>query len=319
MRHVIDRCIHRGRLSRLLLAACLAASAHWSADLARAQDETQKHYDPVPRTLIAKDEAQIKITYYQSGRGKDAPVVILLHNKDGNRFIWGGKNSGGFADRLQNEGYAVVAVDLRGHGESSELKRGKGDFRRADYLAMIELDMEAVRKFIFEEHQKGNLNMNRSAIIGPEAGATIAVHYALINWNKPRYDDAPAGSGRQTPRGEDIRALVLISPQQNVQGLSLAQPLKALSAPARRIAFMVAVAEDDSQDKGQSQKTFDQISAVSDSESRMYIKKYPGSARGTDLLGKRTKLEDNISAFLSKHLRDLDIPWTDRRPANDRN
>ncbi len=45
---------------------------------------------------------------------------------------------------------------------------------------------------------------------------------------------------------------------------------------------------------------------------------YPGAFRGTDLLGKRTKLEDNMLVFFNKHLRDAQIPWTDRRPADER-
>jgi hypothetical protein len=50
----------------------------------------------------------------------------------------------------------------------------------------------------------------------------------------------------------------------------------------------------------------------------MYFRDFPGTARGTELLGKKTKLEDTMVNFLGKHLRDLEIPWTDRRPANER-
>ncbi|RPI90307.1 MAG: alpha/beta fold hydrolase [Planctomycetaceae bacterium] len=321
MRPVIDRRKWWGFLM-LVVAATLVAPPR-TLQAGQSEDEKQKRYEPVSRTLPTKDGKTIKITYYQSNRAKDAPVVVLLHNKDGNRFIWGGKDSGGFADRLQNEGCAVVTVDLRGHGESlggaAGDKKSNREPRRGDYVAMVDFDLEAVRKFIFEEHQAGNLNMNKTAIVGPEVGATIAVFYAVNNWRKPRFDDAPVGSGRQTPRGEDVRALVLISPQQNVQGLALAQPLKFLSSPQLDVAFMVAVAKDDSQDKGQAKKAFDQISGVPDSDKRMYYNEYPGSARGTELLGKRTKLEDHISVFLGKHLREPEIPWTDRRPANERN
>ncbi|MCY2964375.1 MAG: hypothetical protein NT069_12185, partial [Planctomycetota bacterium] len=137
------------------------------------------------------------------------------------------------------------------------------------------------------------------------------------NWSKPRYEDAPVDSGMQTPRGENVRALVLISPQQNIQGFGMAAPMKFLGAPIRNIAFLVCVAERDSHDKGQAKKTFDQVSSYPKSDERMYFKEYPGNARGTDLLGKR-KLEDNISTFLSKHLKEPQIPWTDRRPADDR-
>jgi len=282
--------------------------------------------EPVNVVLRTKDNLALRATYYQSARGKDAAVVVLLHMKDGNRFIW--QSEGGFANRLQKEGYAVLTVDLRGHGESrgdgaggvaQGDKKNRRDLKKGDLVAMYEGDMEAVNKFLLERHQAEEFNMNKTAFIGPEMGATVAVYAAFRDWNKPPHADAPADSGRQTPRGQNVRALILLSPQQNLQGLSLAQPLKGLGSPQLGVACLVAVAQKDSQDKGQAKKSFDQVSSLPGSDQRMYFREYPGNARGTDLLGRKTKLEDNMSNFLGKHLRDLDIPWTDRRPADERN
>ncbi|MFM8221442.1 MAG: hypothetical protein ACKOJF_21225, partial [Planctomycetaceae bacterium] len=65
-------------------------------------------------------------------------------------------------------------------------------------------------------------------------------------------------------------------------------------------------------------KTYDQVSSAPGSDQRMYFREFPGTGRGTELLGKKTKLEDTMVNFLGKHLRELEIPWTDRRPANER-
>ncbi|MFM8286738.1 MAG: alpha/beta hydrolase [Planctomycetaceae bacterium] len=281
--------------------------------------------EPVNVVLRTKDNLALKATYYQSSRGKDAAVVVLLHMRDGNRFIW--QSEGGFANRLHKEGYAVLTVDLRGHGESrgdgaagaaQGDKKARRDLKKGDLVAMYEGDMEAVNKFLLERHQAEEFNMNKTAFVGPEMGATVAVYAAFRDWNKPPYADAPVDSGRQTPRGQNVRALVLISPQQNLQGLGLAQPLKGLGAPILGVSCLVAVAQKDAQDKGQAKKTYDQVSSAPGSDQRMYFREFPGTGRGTELLGKKTKLEDTMVNFLGKHLRELEIPWTDRRPANER-
>ncbi|MBS0262666.1 MAG: hypothetical protein JSS02_12000, partial [Planctomycetes bacterium] len=73
---------------------------------------------PESHVLSADDGFNIHIRYYRSPAEstKDAAVVVLLHMKDGNRFVW--EQDGGIAQALQSKGFAVVTVDLRYHGES---------------------------------------------------------------------------------------------------------------------------------------------------------------------------------------------------------
>jgi pimeloyl-ACP methyl ester carboxylesterase len=312
----------------ILLLAAVFATPVWAQKAGGKDKEKDKEkFDPVVRSLETRDGGTLKGTYFQSNRGKDASVVVLLHMADGNRMIWQGKES--FAARLQNEGYAVLTLDLRGHGDSkgdgavaaaaqSDKKTARKAARKIEYQQMVEFDMEAVNRFLLAEHQLEHLNMNKTAFVGPEMGATIASFAALRDWQKPRYDDAPAGSGMETPRGDKVRAVILISPIQNLQGLNIAAPLKPLSDPRLGVAFMVAVAQKDKEDKGQAKKTYEQIATLPRSDERMYYREYPGAFRGTELLGKKTKLEEHMLVFLNKHLRDLEIPWTDRRPADER-
>lgn len=287
---------------------------------------------PENKNFQTKDGGTIHATYYKSPRGKDAPVVVLLHMKDGNRFIW--QNKGGLAERLQEQGYAVLTVDLRFHGESKgaanpgnvnqpdkdkDKKKGAGakkpaagagELKPADYKAMAEMDMEAVKKFIFEEHQAENLNMNKMGIVGAEMGASVATYYAAIDWAKTPYDDGQPGF--KTPRGQDVRALVLISPQSSFHGLVMSPALNELRSNQFGVAFLVCVGKDDPQDKNQAKKIFDQASALPESDKRMYKYEYPGKLRGTDLLGRRLGIEEHIMSFFEKHLRELDSPWRDR-------
>src|SRR5207302_455214 len=142
-----------------------------------------------------KDGLNLHVSYYKSTLEKDAAVVVLLHMKDGNRYVWQTEPDG-FARKLQKDGFAVVTVDLRYHGENKAggaagnanqggagKKKGKKaqglDLKLGDFEAMAEIDMEAVKTFIYEEHQAGNLNMTKLGIVGPEMGASIAATYAV--------------------------------------------------------------------------------------------------------------------------------------------
>jgi pimeloyl-ACP methyl ester carboxylesterase len=261
---------------------------------------------------------------------------VLLHMKDGNRLIWQGKD--GFAKRLQKQNYAVITVDLRNHGDSkgggaagqpgepakkTARKSTAGpELRPADYQAMIEFDMEAVKQFIFEEHQAEHLNMNKMGIVGPEMGASVATLFALADWLKPPYDDGQPGF--QTPRGQDVRALVLISPQLSFHGLSIPPALKELSeykdASGAGVAFLFCVGKDDPQDRaqgtkgGQAEKLFNLTAGTQpNSAKRMYYQEYPGKLRGTGLLGQKLKIEDDMASFFGEHLKKVDSPWRDRQ------
>lgn len=288
-----------------------------------------KSLDPETKVLNTRDGGPLHITYYRSLRGKEAPVVVLLHQKDGNRFIWQGND--GFAATLQREGYAVITVDLRFHGESKAAgaavagnanqpdggkKGGKKvagapELKPVDYKLMVENDMEAVKKFIFDEHQAENLNMNRMGIVGPEMGASVATLFAANDWAKEPHEDGQPGF--QTPRGQDVRALVLISPQTSFHGLVMAPAINFLRDPRFKVGFLFAVGKNDPQDKNQTKKLFDQAQAQGGKEERIFLREYPGKLRGTDMIGKKLKIEKDILTFFGEALMKVDAPWRDRQ------
>lgn len=293
------------------------------------------------RILSTKDGYNLHVTYYKSTMERDAAVVVLLHMKDGNRFVWQTEPNG-FARTLQKEGFAVVTVDLRYHGENKGggaaaagnanqggpgKKKGKKaqglDLKLGDYDAMVELDMEAVKSFIYEEHQAGRLNMAKMGIVGPEMGASIAAAYAVLDWDKEPYDDGQPGY--QTPRGQDVRALVLISPEEKYHGILMPKLLPPLKDAEKQIAILVCSGSDP-REKAQADKIFDMINPpISGNKEnranadRMYIKAYTPKLTGTDLLEKKeVGVEALMLGFLDKHLKKLEIPWRDRRNKRER-
>jgi pimeloyl-ACP methyl ester carboxylesterase len=62
-------------------------------------------------TLFATSPDGTRIAYDRAGSG---PAILLLHGGGGSRLEW---HQAGYVQRLQ-EHYTVVALDLRGHGES---------------------------------------------------------------------------------------------------------------------------------------------------------------------------------------------------------
>jgi pimeloyl-ACP methyl ester carboxylesterase len=278
---------------------------------------------PQEITLSSLGGWPISITYYESSNAADSPVVVLLHGKAGSKRVWDQK----FAPTLQQNGFAVVSVDLRKHGKSqaaaataggskNQKSRSKNRLSSLDYKAMV-VDMETIWKFLFKEHQAKHLNMQKTAIVASDISVPVALNYALIDWSKLPYDDAPVLAAK-TPKGQTIRAMVLISPESSVPGLSSTRPTVQLKSPLFGISFFVCSAQGDSLDRGTSKKLFTQLSSVPNSEQRMFSKEFPGKLRGTDMLGRRLGIELEIIKFLDVFLKKLPGDWADRRNRLDR-
>lgn len=292
-----------------LLAVGLGSTDAWGQKAANAKQP------PEDKTLLTRSGIPLKITYFPSDAGKDAPVVVLLHGKGGNRLVW--KD---FATRLQQEAnYAVITVDLSGHGESgSRMSKPaggkKGEMKPTEVQAMVLDDLETVKRFIYNEHQEQNLNMAKLALVGADLSAAVAVVFADNDWQKKPYDDAPIVE-QQTPKGQDVKALILLSPEEHVPGLkvsSSAAVLKRIPMPV-----MIGVSKKDGLDKGSAKKLYDNFAPKKGFEADkqyVYLQEYDGQLRGTDLLGQDSqKVETNILNFLDRHLTPLPIEWRDRR------
>lgn len=316
-------CIKKRQLTRSVFAFVSMTLLSTSVLYAQGKD-TKGPPKPQEITLTAPDGWPISITYYESSNAADSPVVVLLHGKGGNKRVWDRQ----FAPILQQNGYAVVSVDLRKHGNSmkpsadgggskNQKPSAKTKLSALEYKAMVGLDMETVWRFLFKEHQEKHLNMQKTAVVASDMSVPIALTYAYLDWSKRPYDDAPVLAAK-TPKGQTVRAMVLISPESSVPGLSATRPLVALKQPLFGISFLVCSGKSDSLDRGVTKKLFSQLTGVPDSGNRMYSKEFPGKLRGTDMLGKRLGIELEILKFLDVHLKKLPGNWSDRRNRLDR-
>ena len=211
----------------------------------------------------------------------------------------------------------MITVDLRGHGESP-LPRNAG-LKKSDYQAMVAFDMEAVKDFLFDEHMKGNLNMNKLGIVACDMSASVALLYTELDWEKIPYDDSPTASER-TPRGQDVQALALISPDPTTPGLLANKAVAGIRALRRPV--MIGVAEMNGHDLTAANKMFDQLISKKDKdkekEDHLYLEKYEGDLRGMDLVTKNAKVRSHIFAFLTKYVKEYQSEWRDRRSRLDR-
>lgn len=127
--------------------------------------------------LTAEDGTTIVADYLEG----DGDGVILVHMLDGDRHDWGN-----LAEKLNEAGYAVMSIDLRGHGESYGNWK---TFSGGDFGRMV-LDIKAAKKFLGRPVH----------VIGASIGANVASRYAA---------------------SEGAQSMVLLSPGENYRELTL--------------------------------------------------------------------------------------------------
>ena len=155
-------------------------------------------------TLRTEDGVTIAAAWHETST-RPAPAVILVHMLGRSRQEWEG-----FAGHLAAEGIGVLAIDLRGHGESS------GD-AAGDYTSMLK-DIAAARQHLAV---RPDVVHGRIGIAGASLGANLAVLAAA--------DDTA------------IVSLAMLSPSLEYRGL---RSEVALRKYGRRPAFLV-VSDDD--------------------------------------------------------------------------
>lgn len=110
-----------------------------------------------------KDGITIAADYYPSTIQNG---MLLLHMMPSNRFSWRP-----FAVKLQENGFHVLAIDLRGHGESTGGPDGYRTFSDSEHQKSI-FDVEAAVDFL---RSKG---VEKIHLGGASIGANLALQYA---------------------------------------------------------------------------------------------------------------------------------------------
>lgn len=275
-------------------------------------------------TVTTQDSFPIKFTYYPASAEKNdndlssASVVILLHGEKGSRINWdkGSAPAGKpvFPAILQELGFAVITVDLRKHGQS--VAAGQAEPVNNDDYFKMGMDLQAVKDFVQKQHQEKKLNMSKMAIVGTGFSAPVAAAFAEVDWKQTPYDDSPIPAMR-TPRGQDVKALVLISPDTNAGRLATTRSLTFLNK--QNLSFLFMAGKQDLADKGAAKNCFKACGSDKKGDGRVVLVEPDLKDRGLDLFGKRPpEVEVKILKFLDERLKKITVPWVDRRSRVDR-
>ncbi len=208
-------------MTLLALAFCVPlAAAQQVASQRAGEDESEKPPQPEELLLKTADGVRLAVTYYPGTKGKETVPIVLLHMR---------KRSGSdyteLAMFLQAQGHAVLVPDLRGHGDSTAktivgrtgrlttLTLDPASMSRLEFAAMVQYDMPRLKWFLVEKNNAGELNIERLCVVGAEMGASVALHWTRLDWSQ-----MPQGNKKQ---GQDVKVLILISPESNTPGLPL--------------------------------------------------------------------------------------------------
>lgn len=311
---------------RVLVSACAAGifAAGWIATGEQAHAQRPKQAaKPVTKEMTTKDGVKIEATYYESSAGKDATPVVLLADWKDSRSVYDQ-----LAKRLQDpresdthKSFAVLAVDLRGHGDSTKQKiPGRGTqtidaakLGRNDLAAMVRYDMEAVRSFLVDENDAGKLNINRLSILGSGLGASVAVNWTAVDWSAP-----PLAVGKQ---GQDVKALILVSPQWSYKGLQMTKALRHRGV-REKVAFLIMYGSRDRSATSDAKRIESQLERYHpEPDSLKEGEPHSLSVLGADINLQGTQFlteagsraEDTVIKFLSHHVSDGDYEWSRRR------
>ena len=302
-------------VASIAVTLCLAFSA--ACDTAFGQPPVEKGVRE--EILAAADGWPIHATYYESPSGKESAAVVLLAGAEGpdkkdarNRRIW--KNT---ALALQKSGFGVIAVDLRKQGDSipavAEGETSSIKMAANDYLLMANLDLEIVKEFLLEEHKNEKLNIRKTGIVAVGSSAMVAAAFASADWLRKPFPDGPTPDS-STPRGQDIRSLIMYSPNTNVKGLNSNTIMKSLAA--RQIAIHIVASKDVKEDFRHAERIYKAVEIKGDQfKDGRKLTTAAGEITAEGFLEGRFADPTNkdITEFLTKSLTELEMPWASRK------
>lgn len=208
--------------------------------------------------LKTNDGVDIAADYYYAKPSRRG--ALLLHMMPADRKSWWD-----FALRLEDAGYRVLAIDLRGHGESSGPPGGEAS------------GPDGYKKFSDEEHQKSTLDVEagvlfleeegvereHTVLVGASIGANLALWYAAEH--------------------PEIKRLALLSPGLNYRGIE-AEPLARKLHEGQGALFVTSL--DDVRSGGSNTEMNQILYNLVPHHARKKLIIYKAAGHGTDMFGK---------------------------------
>lgn len=179
--------------------------------------------------------------------GQKPSGLILVHMLGATRDSWAP-----FAAKARSMGYSVIAMDLRGHGDSTEQSgrhTSHKSFTKPDWTAAAD-DLAGAKACLLE----AGADPDNLVIIGAGIGGNLALRYAATD--------------------ADIQAAVLVSPGLDYRGVTAEDAIERYGN--RPLLMMTAL--------GDAYAASSCRALEKAAKGHCEIREYDGSAHGTDLL-----------------------------------
>ncbi|MEK9175175.1 MAG: alpha/beta fold hydrolase [Patescibacteria group bacterium] len=222
-------------------------------------------------TFTTKDGVNIVGNYYSASSTKG---IVLLHMMPATKESWVS-----FVTKLQSAGFKVLAIDLRGHGESIE-------YRVDDNIAMPQhLDYT---KFSDAQHQASIQDVESAVEFLKTKGVTeINLGGASIGANL---------SLQLGAEHTEIKKVILLSPGFDYRGIKTENYSKALKP--NQAVFFVSDENDMRSYSGSAATMSQQLYNITPAKKEIRI--FKGAGHGTDIFAAHPELEDELIQWLLK-------------------
>jgi dienelactone hydrolase len=155
-------------------------------------------------SIKTPDKLLLQCSYWAPKGKERAPAALLVHEAGADRT-----SLNELGEYLQKKGFAVLAVDVRGHGgsvqESADWSKATDDKTREALWGLAARDVDAAAEYLLGRSEVLSTNLS---VFGVGAGAALAVRHA-------KADDM-------------TRAVVLITPPAECYGFNMAQGVAQL-------------------------------------------------------------------------------------------
>lgn len=291
----------------------------WQAKPA-ADEELAEPEDVRVDVKLAGTKFPMTFTYYPSKLKKDAIPVICLHGFNGSRADYGY-----LASVLQEQGHAVVVPDLRGHGDSHAVVKADGRREEIDPKKMtgkefdlLIHDIDELKSWLLEKNNAGELNLEALVVIGADMTTVTAMNWSLRDWKAPQLINYK--------NGQDVKALVLLTPLDRYKNSAPIKLAMADPAVGHRLSVFVAVGKKDLSAFSEAKRIVNQLQRQhleQDTDKKpedLEVVFYPvdTNLQGTELISPKFKdfpTVDRIAKFIDFRVKSRieDFAWSERK------
>ena len=214
-----------------------------------------------------EDGVRIVGSYYKPKQDQ-APAVILLHMYRSDRYAWQP-----LIPTLHEQGFAVLAIDLRGHGASIQPlgKQLPQRVRQRDPQLFRQAYRDVMAAYGFLAGRK-EVDLSRLAVVGASIGCSIAIDYAA--------------------RDRSVDVVVCMTPGEDYLGVDSRADIKQFAKHGQRPILLLASQEE--------RQASDALAKLCSSATVRIVG--PGTVHGTHMFGQIKEIEQQIATFLAKHL-----------------